>query len=344
MKIKPIARRFTRRLARRITHQLALAAALALGTAAAQAQIDLSTYVRTGVYNLPSATTGANLLANEASAVTYNWDRDSLFVVGDGGTSIVEVSKTGALIGSMTLSGFTSTSVGDPEGITYIGGGQFVLSLERIRQAALVTYSAGSTLALANTPKITMGPAGAGNNGNEGIAYDGVGQFAVVKQTTPQQVFTTQLAFSGLSGTSSNGSASAEPTGLFNTAVFNASNLSDIYALSALPGGVSGADSANLLVISATSNRVWEVSRGGVIQSELALDGTAAAINEGLTMDFAGNLYIVNEEGGGSITAPQLWVYAPVPEASTWLMMGAGLGLFGLSTLRRRPRRACRAA
>ena len=96
----------------------AVLATLTLGGAAAQAQIDLSTYVRTGVFNLPSTTTGSNLLANEASAVTYNWDRDSLFVVGDGGTALVEVSKTGALIGSMTLTGFTSTAVGDPEGIT----------------------------------------------------------------------------------------------------------------------------------------------------------------------------------------------------------------------------------
>jgi len=61
-----------------------LAAACGLAAGAAQAQIDLSTYVRTGIFNLPSAATGTNLLANEASAVTYNWERDSLFVVGDG--------------------------------------------------------------------------------------------------------------------------------------------------------------------------------------------------------------------------------------------------------------------
>ena len=36
-----------------------------------------------------------SLLAQEASAVTYNWDTDTLFVVGDGGTSVVQVSKTG---------------------------------------------------------------------------------------------------------------------------------------------------------------------------------------------------------------------------------------------------------
>jgi len=42
-----------------------LAAACGLAAGAAQAQIDLSTYVRTGIFNLPSAATGTNLLATK---------------------------------------------------------------------------------------------------------------------------------------------------------------------------------------------------------------------------------------------------------------------------------------
>src|SRR5437868_1243968 len=92
--------------------------------------INLSTYTRIARYSLPepSNTTApaGSLLAQEASAVTYDKDTDSLFVVGDGGTSIVQVTKTGQLIDSMTLAQGSSpqgTFFYDPEGLTYVGGG-----------------------------------------------------------------------------------------------------------------------------------------------------------------------------------------------------------------------------
>ena len=53
-------------------------------------------------------------------------------------------------------------------------------------------------------------------------------------------------------------------------------------------------------------------------------------------MDENGFLYVVNENGGGDINHPQLWVYAPVPEPGTATLLF--LGLAGLSTAsRRRP-------
>lgn len=70
--------------------------------------MDLSTYVRIGRYDLPEPTRTTappkSLLAQEVSAVTYNWDTQTLFVMGDGGTSVVQVTITGQLINSMTLS------------------------------------------------------------------------------------------------------------------------------------------------------------------------------------------------------------------------------------------------
>ena len=127
---------------------------LALVSMSATAQItlvDLSSYTRVGRYNLPEPTRTpapvGSLLAQEASAVTYNRDAGTLFVVGDGGQSIVPVSKTAQLIDSMTLglgSSPQGTYFSDPEGLTYVGNGKFVMIEERYRQANLVTYAAGT--------------------------------------------------------------------------------------------------------------------------------------------------------------------------------------------------------
>ncbi len=96
--------------------------------------MDLSVYVRVGRFDLPEPTRTTppanSLLAQEVSAVTYNWDTDTLFVVGDGGTSVVQVTKTGQLIDSMTLAPGGSpqgTDFYDPEGLTYVGNGKFVM-------------------------------------------------------------------------------------------------------------------------------------------------------------------------------------------------------------------------
>src|SRR6201989_530169 len=122
---------------------LALAAtAPALAPAGAHAAtltgVDLSRYVRVGRFDLPEPTRtpapANSLLAQEASTVTYDWDTGTLFVVGDGGTSVLQVDTPGKLIDSMTLAPGGSpqgTTFYDTEGITYVGGGKFVLAEER---------------------------------------------------------------------------------------------------------------------------------------------------------------------------------------------------------------------
>jgi phosphodiesterase/alkaline phosphatase D-like protein len=57
--------------------------------------VDLSTYLRIGRFDLPEPTRTApppnSLLAQEASAVTYDWDTDTLFVVGANSTATVTI-------------------------------------------------------------------------------------------------------------------------------------------------------------------------------------------------------------------------------------------------------------
>src|SRR4029450_5737015 len=140
--------------------------------------VDLGTYVRIGRFDLPEPTRTTpppnSLLAQEASAVTYDWDTDTLFVVGDGGTSVVQITKTGQLIDSMTLAPGSSpqgTDFFDPEGVTYVGGGKFVLMEERDRQGNLFTYVAGGLLHKADVKTVKLGTT-IGNIGLEGISYD----------------------------------------------------------------------------------------------------------------------------------------------------------------------------
>ncbi len=243
---------------------------------------NLSTYVRVGRYDLPSA-------AQEASAVTFDAARDSLFVVGDGATSVVQVSKTGQLIDSMALAGFDDT-----EGIASLGGGQFVVAEERERRVTRFTYQGGGTLT--RTGSVKLGTT-IGNTGIEGVAADPTGGLVLVKESAPLGIFRTEVDWAA--GTATNGSPTTDnPTNLFDPALAGVTDLADVYAT---------ADA--LLVISQESGRIVNLTRAGAISSALTI-GTAGEGHEGITMDGAGRIYVVNETGSPTGT-PQLWVYAP---------------------------------
>ncbi|MFN0019554.1 MAG: lamin tail domain-containing protein [Pirellulaceae bacterium] len=286
--------------------------------------VDLSTYVRVGRFDLPEPTRTAapanNLLAQEASGVAYNWDTDSLFIVGDGGKSVTQVSKTGALIDTMTLALGGSpqgTDFYDIEGITYIGGGQFVMSEERDRQLVLFTYVAGTTLSRSGALTVKIGTF-VDNTGTEGLSYDPqTGGYIVVKEITPMGIFQTGVNFPA--GTATNGSpTTVNSIDLFNPALANMLDFADAFALSNLPPLNGQPDSGNLLLLSQASARIVEIDRSGNISSTLQIVADLGSPlsapdqqHEGLTMDRDGILYVVNENGGGDIDHPQLWVYMP---------------------------------
>ncbi|MFT3746469.1 MAG: lamin tail domain-containing protein [Pyrinomonadaceae bacterium] len=283
--------------------------------------IDLSLYVRVGRYDLPEPTRTAappnNLLGQEASAVAYNWDTDTLFITGDGGTSITQVSKTGQLIDTMTLALGGSpqgTEFYDPEGLTYVGNGKFVMTEERDRRVVQFTYAPGTTLTRANAQTVTLGTF-VQNIGLEGISYDpATSGFILGKEIDPQGVFQTTVDFAA--GTASNGSATTvNSVNLFDPALMGLLDVADVYAMSNIPN-LTGPDSNRLLVLSQESGRIINISRSGVIANSLTIRGDAgnpltvpAQQHEGMTMDWNGNLYVVSENGGGDFDHPQMWVY-----------------------------------
>ncbi len=286
--------------------------------------VDLCSYVRVGRYDLPEptrTTAPANsVLAQEVSGVTYNWDTHTLFVVGDGGTSVVQVSLTGQLINSMTLATGGSpqgTEFYDPEGISYIGNGKFVITEERDRNAVSFTYVAGSTLTRANAQTVKLGTF-VQNIGLEGLSYDPLTNgYVFVKEVTPLGIFQTGIDFNA--GTATNGSATTENSvNLFNPALTNLLDFADVFSLSNLPALNGQPHYNNLLVLSQESGKILNVDRSGNISSSLSIFSdagnpltVAAQQHEGLTMDNEGNLYVVSENGGGDFDHPQLWVYAP---------------------------------
>lgn len=311
------------------------------------APINLDQYILVGRYALPEPTRVAappnSVFAQEASAVTWNRDTNSLFIVGDGGTSVVQVNLQGQLINLMTLGQDPSKPQGtayyDPEGLAYVGNNQFVLVEERDRVADLFTYAPGTTLAYSGSQHVKLGTT-IGNIGIEGLSYDPLtGGFIFAKESGPIGIFQSTIDFAA--GTASNGSASTvNSVNLFDPGLTGLLDIADVFALSNL-NGIDPSDRNHLLLLSQESGKVIEVDRAGTIYGSLTIPllpnsgglSVPDQQHEGIAMDDMRNLYIVNENGGGDINNPQLWVFGPaqtaVPEPGTRLFATIGLAALG---------------
>ncbi len=297
---------------------------------AAVSSFDLSTYQLQATYslNLLALNPLSNKQANEASAVTFNQDTGTLFVVEDEGTKIYEISTTGTVLGSMNLTGFADT-----EGLTYVGGGKFVIVEERLRSIYELTYSANGTVARSSLPVINLG-ATVGNIGAEGVAYDPVAQnFVQVKEKTPTEV--------NLVANPNFAAGTSAVSSLFDPAVLNVIDLADVEVLAKIPSLQGTAWQDHLLLLSQESPRLIQTTRSGQIIASIDLTGLNAAGIEGVTVDTAGNLYLVAEPDNvnGAPGPARLFVFtppAPVPlPAGVWLLLSGAAALSGAARRRR---------
>ena len=294
----------------------------------AQSSFELANYVQTGRHSLPVGS-GTNLLAEEASAVAYNKDTDTLFVVGDGGTSITQVTKQGVLIDSMTLAQDATKPQGtyfyDPEGLAYIGGGKFVLVEERYRQFNEFTYTPNTTLPsnIATGAGVRTAKLGTtiGNIGIEGLSFDPMtGGFLAVKESAPLGVFQSTVNFA--LGTASNGSATTDNSvNLFDPALIGMSAINDVFSMSNILTSTAP-DYSHLLILSAPDGKIVKMDRAGKLIGSLVVGATAQ--NEGMVMDTAGNIYVVSEIGGGA-GRPELLVFSPTRSSSA---VGVGSNVY----------------
>ncbi|MES2532484.1 MAG: SdiA-regulated domain-containing protein [Pseudomonadota bacterium] len=284
--------------------------------------IDLGNYTLTARVTLPvNLASGANQISAEVSAVTYNATTDSLFIIGDEGTYITQLSKAGVVIDTMNL---PAGLFGDPEGLTWAGGNQFVVANERERTASLVTYVGGTTLNASTVRSVKLGTT-VGNIGLEGVTADPMtGGYIFVKEIDPQGIFQTTLDFAA--GTASNGSATtANSVNLFDPALAGLADIADVHALSnTLPA--TAPDYSHLMLLSQESGRIVKVDRAGRIYGTLDLPNAPLNLgHEGITFDKQLNMYVTNEAGGGSQALPQLWVYTPTTSSA---QVGLGSNLY----------------
>ncbi|MFM9994539.1 MAG: SdiA-regulated domain-containing protein [Phycisphaerales bacterium] len=251
---------------------LSLAAA-----AAAHGQVrsfDLGRYRLTGQFDLPP------IAAAEASAITFNRTTGNLFIMGDEGDAIVEVTPAGVHVSTMAMTGFDDT-----EGLTYVGGPHFVLVEERLQDAYFITYTAGGSIDRAAQAVVSIGET-VGNVGLEGVCYEpATDLYFFVKEKTPQAVIEADLDFFAGIGAVGN---------LFNPTGLAALDLSDIQVLSVVPSLAGTPDQDNLLIYSQESSRLMEVSRAGALLSQFSFAGISGNA-EGVTIDGDGVVYVCDE-------------------------------------------------
>jgi uncharacterized protein YjiK len=314
---------------RRRRKQAAAAAALLAVAATAQAQgsIGLQNYGVSGNVTLPVL----GGLGLEASAVTFARDRGTLFIVGDEGLGVVELTLSGQFVGSMAFDwAGTGSSNNDAEGLTYLGNGQLVVVDERPQIAYRFTYASGGSVALAGTPRaaITGSTASVGNVGTEGISFDPRdGSFVSVKQDNPLELRAGSLAFNPNGGSSTMGV-------LFTgaSALFGVNSFSDVQTLSPVDAFAGQPAADNLLILSLDSRRLIEINRQGQTLSSLDLTAITPQAIEGVTVDNLGTIYLVAEDSGTG--ASRLITLSPVPEPGTWALMALGLAAVGLRARR----------
>jgi uncharacterized protein YjiK len=268
-----------------------------------QETIDLNNYSLTRKHRLPDVAA--------ASAVTYNADTDTLFMIGDLATAIVQINKTTAeKIDSMSLK---LGDFFDTEGLSYVSNGQFVVIEERVRQVNLFKYQAGTSLTRADVKSVKLG-VDVGNIGIEGISYDPLKSgYVLIKEKDPQGIFETTLDFNA--GTASNGAPNrVDSVNLFDPALIGVVGLNDLSALSnVLPS--TAPDYSHLIVLSSQSGLISKMDRTGKTYS--TLDISTNAHNEGITFDKQYNMYVCNELGSiGNVGEQELWVYTPTRDAS----------------------------
>lgn len=107
-------------------------------------------------------------LSSDVSGLTYSPDTGTLFAVTSRPAQIAELSTTGRLLRRIALKG-----VSDPEGITHVDGGRFVISDEGNQSLYWITIEKDTrTVAVDGAERLRLNLGEPRNMGFEGLSWD----------------------------------------------------------------------------------------------------------------------------------------------------------------------------
>jgi uncharacterized protein YjiK len=224
-------------------------------------------------------------LDSDASALSYDPDRKTLFTVTNKNAQLVEMSLDGRTLRRIPLKGF-----GDSEAIEYISPGIYVISDERRQRLIKVHINDDTTVLDANdAEQLTLGIGSGNNNGYEGLAYDTKGQrLFVAKERRPVQIIEVR-GFPYASVETPNVEVSSDSRR--NAGIF----VRDISSLQ------FDERSGHLLALSDESRQIVELDTKGRAVGNVSLSRGSMGLSknvpqaEGIAMDDEGTLYLVSE-------------------------------------------------
>lgn len=230
----------------------------------------------------------SGISGTSSSGVTFYPGTGTLYVVDDANTTVYEISTTGSLIRSITLSGFDDT-----EGIAYQSGNHFFIVEERIANVLRVQLpQTGSGPVLWDSCAVLSIAENWGNSGLEDVAYcTNTNMVYAVKELGPSALYRITLDSNG------------DPTNFFENDPFS------IEGISGDAAGMYALSDGNFLILNQEENKLIGYSSTGEVLSELSLGMTKP---EGITIDpNDSTIYVVGEprqlfvfENPGTFTLP----------------------------------------
>jgi uncharacterized protein YjiK len=215
---------------------------------------------------------------DEASDLAYDPQTKTLFSVMGKNPFLVELNLQGDVLRKMPLVGWSN-----PEGVTVLGSGLLAIVDEREHLITVVKVDANTReLNIADFTKYDLGPSKDQNKAFEGVTWDSQNQQLLLGEERPPALFSWK----------------GDGRVLTDDKLKLASHALDMRNLSAL---AIDPRTGHMLVLSADSHLLMELDKKGEQVSFIALlrgfNGLKNTIPraEGVTMDEAGNLYMVSE-------------------------------------------------